>query len=590
MKHLKSVASKYKALIAVFLIVGMAHAFFQSFSARYFQTVVDNFTNLNLTWANIAIYGVALLALYITGYVAEYPWRKLERSIGLSLKLAALKKLSVIDYLSYTKLGMGNLIQRIETGSAAGRDILFEFYLRLAGELFPAMIFSIVFVFTINQVVMVSILLGYVVVFIISNLLLKALYKIKERILVNEEKFNHFLVRGFMEMVVFRINRRFAREINKAESATKEIIASNVKMKMVHEAFFTIFAILIGIVKIGIIIYGWQTGNLTVGQIVALVVLVDNAYQPIAIFNVLYVQFKLDKIAFARYTEFLDAKDDTRLRDAKDNARLQNADVKDGMRLRDSKNNAQQLQYWLVSGLSGQVSLTDVGFMYNDREIFKGLNMEIGQGRAVALVGESGSGKSTAVKLMAGLLQPNNGKVTVDDYDLQEVALNSYYKHIAYLPQEPSIFNGTLRENLVFDEEAETSLLMQAIQEAELGELYAKLENGLDTQLGERGISLSGGERQQLALARLWLTSAKIVILDEATSAIDNLTEGAVMKNIMTRLKDKTIIAIAHRLDSVKSFDNIIVFKDGEIVEEGPFEELLANAQHFHELYHRTQA
>jgi len=560
MKHLTLIAKKYKPLIAAFLLIGMTHAFLQSFTARYFQTVVDSFTNNSLTWSNIALYGTALIMLYISGYLTEYPWRKLEHSIGLSLKLAALKKLSTINYLSYVKLGTGTLIQRIESGSAAGRDILFEFYLRLAGELLPAMLFSIIFVFTINRTVMISILLGYVIVFIISNLLLKALYKVKERILVNEEKFNHFLVRGFMEMVVFRINRRFAREISKAETAAKEIITSNVKMKMVHEAFFTIFAILIGFVKIGIIIYGWRANALTIGQIVALVVLVDNAYQPIAIFNVLYVQFKLDKIAFGRYAEFLDAQDDTRL------------------------SQGQQ-----ITGLYGQISFANVGFLYNEREIFQGLNLEIGQGRAVALVGESGSGKSTAAKLIAGLLQPKSGEITIDGQNLQQINLNSYYRHIAYLPQEPSIFNGTLRENLVFDEDVDPQLLTQAIKEAELSELYAKLENGLNTQLGEKGVSLSGGERQQLALARLWFTSAKIVILDEATSAIDNLTEEAVMKNVMAHLKGKTVIAIAHRLDSIKSFDNIIVFKDGQIAEQGRFEELLEKGQHFYELYHRAQ-
>ena len=531
MKHLKTVASKFKPLIAAFIIVGMAHAFLQSFTARYFQSVVDNFTGRSLTWAHIAIYGIALFSLYVTGYLTEYPWRKLEHSIGLSLKTAALRKLSVIDYLPYLKLGTGNLIQRIENGSAAGRNILFGFYLRLAGESLPTIFFSMVFVFTINTTVMLSILLGYIIVFIISNLLLKALYKVKERILVNEEKFNHFLVRGFMEMVVFRINRRFAREINKAEVASKEIIASNVKMKMVHEAFFTIFAILIGFVKIGVIIYGWRADALTIGQIVALVVLVDNAYQPIAIFNVLYVQFKLDKIAFGRYTEFLDAQEDTRL------------------------SHGQQ-----VSCLKGHVKFSNVGFMYNEREIFKNLNLEIQQGTSVAFVGESGAGKSTAVKLIAGLIKPTSGQITVDDVDLQQVSLNSYYAHIAYLPQEPSIFNGTLRENLAFDEDVDPSLLMEAIKKVELYDLFTKLENGLDTQLGERGISLSGGERQQLALARLWFSDANIVILDEATSAIDNQTQEAVMHNVMARLKGKTVIAIAHRLDSVRSFDRTIMF------------------------------
>ena len=561
MKHLNQIVRENKTLIAVFFMAWLTISFLQSFAPRYFQMVVDNFTDGTLTLANIAIYGAALLAYNIISYLHEYPCRKLEHTIGLSLKLAALRKLSVIDYLSHTKLGTGTLIQRIENGSEAGRFILFEFYLRLASELLPSMIFSIIFIATINQTVMLTVLFGYVIVFIISNLLLKALYRVKERILVNEEMFNHFLVRGFMEMVTFRINRRFSHEIRKANAASKEIVSSTVKMKMVHEAFFATFALLITFVKIGIIVYGWTTRELSIGQIVALIVLVDNAYTPIAIFNVDYVQYKLEKIAFGRYTAFLDAKEDDRL-----------------------------TQGQPVAELRGDISFSQVSFNYNKRTIFDAFNLHIKQGTATAFVGESGSGKSTAVKLLVGLLHPDNGRITVDGLDLKQVNLNSYYEHIAYLPQEPSVFDGTLRENLIFDEDREDATLITAIEKMGLGDLYSKLEKGLDTPLGERGVTLSGGERQQLALARLWFSKANIVIFDEATSAIDNLTEEVVMKNVMALLQGKTVIAIAHRLDSVKSFDEIIVFQDGQIVEHGQFDELIGKGQHFYDLYNRALA
>jgi len=274
-KHLKSVAGKHKSLVAAFIFMGLIWTFLQNVVPLYFQTVVDNFTDGTLSARNIAVYGTALISLYIMAYLFNFPENKLPNSIEQSQKLAAMRKISIIDYQAYAKLGTGSLIQRIENGSSAGKRILFDFYLRLAGELLPSMIFSIVFVFLINRTVMVVIVVGYVVVFAISNLLLKILYKVKERILVNEEMFNHFLVRGFMEMVTFRINRRFARELKKTEEASTEIVSSAVKIRMAHEAFFTIFAILVGFVKIGIIIYGWTTGALTIGQIVALLLTRD---------------------------------------------------------------------------------------------------------------------------------------------------------------------------------------------------------------------------------------------------------------------------------------------------------------------------
>ncbi len=561
MKHLKKIAKKYKTLMLVYLVMGLAQAFLQSFGSRYFQKVIDNFTSNTLSFSTIAIYGAAMILLYIISYLDEYPGRKLEHGIGLSLKTDALRKTSVIDYLSYVKLGTGTLIQRIENGAVAGSNILFGFYLQVASELIPEMFFSITFIFIINRSVTIAILLGYIVVFIITNLLLKALYKVKANILVNEEKLNHFLVRGFMEMVVFRVNRRFTNEIKKAEAASGEIVSSKVKMTLIHEAFFTIFAILVGFVKIGIIVYGWITKALTIGEIVALIALVNNSYVPIAIFNVLYIQYKLDKVAFARYTDFLDAKEDEHL-----------------------------TQGMSVAKVKGDISFSEINFNYNDREIFRNFNLQIGQGRTVAFVGESGSGKSTAVKLLVGLLHPNDGHILIDGIDLNKINLNSYYENITYLPQEPPIFDGTLRENLVFDDAIDDDILIEAIKKAGLDSLYSKLEKGLDTPLGERGISLSGGERQQLALARLWFSDAQIIIFDEATSAIDNLTEEAVMKNVMYLLSGKTVIAIAHRLDSVKSFDDIIVFQNGHIVEHGKFDTLIEKHQYFHELYSRSMA
>ncbi len=561
MKHLQKAAEKYKSLIMVYFMMGLTQTFLQSFQANYFQKVVDHFTAGALTAGNIAMYGSVMMALILVSYLLQYPERKLENGIRLSLKTAALRKVAVIDYLSYVKLGTGALIQRIENGASAGGNMLFGFYLRLACELLPSMLFSILFVFLISRTVTMAILLGYIAVFIITNLLLKALYKVKESILVNEEKFNHFLVRGFMEMVVFRVNRRFGHEQKKVEKAAGEIVSSKVRMKLIHEAFFTIFAVLIGLVKIGIVVYGWKTKTLTIGQIAALIALADNAYFPIAIFNVIYVEFKLDEVAFARYTDFLEADEDTRL-----------------------------VQGEVVPELGGSISFAKTGFRYNGRQIFDDFSLDIEQGKATAFVGESGSGKSTAAKMIAGLLRPHSGQIKVGGFDLNKINLNSYYGHIMYLPQEPPVFDGTLRENLVFDDLVDDAALLEAIGKVGLDGLYAKLEKGLDTQLGERGVSLSGGERQQLALARLWFANATIILLDEATSAIDNLTEEAVMKNVMAHLAGKTVIAIAHRLDSIRSFDRIIVFQDGRIAEQGRFAELMDKRQSFFELYSRTMA
>lgn len=559
MNYLKEIISKNKILVCVYMVLGVVLAFLSNFSAHYYQKLIDSFTSGTLNIGNIAIYAVVLLILCVLNYLDEYPGCKLEHSIFLDLKIKALNKMSKIDYQVYQSIGTGQLVQRIENGASTGKDILFNYYFCIGRELVPSIIFSGIFIYQISRPVMYVILVGYVIVFIVTNLLLKALYQIKERILTNEEKMNHYLVRGFMELVVFRMNKRFHYEIEKATEAKKEIVDSKVKMTLIHEAFFTLFAVLVTFIKIGIITYGWLTQSITIGAVVALITLVDHAYTPIAIFNILFVQYKLDKAAFRRYEDFLNAADDMGLEQGKE-----------------------------MKALYGNLTIDKLSFDYSDRSIFENLNLHIHAGEKVALVGASGSGKSTLIKLVIGLLKPSKGTIWIDGYNLSEVNLKSYYNHVTYISQESPIFHGTLRENLIFNKNIDDRQLIEALEKVYLGDLYSKLKDGLDTELGERGITLSGGERQRLALARLWFEESEIVILDEATSAMDNLTEEAVMNQLMQLLENKTVIVIAHRLNSIKSFERIIAFEAGKIVGQGSFEVLMEDNTYFQKLYNTS--
>ena len=271
----------------------------------------------------------------------------------------------------------------------------------------------------------------------------------------------------------------------------------------------------------------------------------DNAYTPIAIFNVLFVQYRLDTAAFKRYTSFLDSPEDPQ---------LQNGSA--------------------MASFHGNIMVKQLDFTYSGRQILRGLSLTIAPGEKIALAGSSGSGKSTLVKLLAGLLKPDRGQILVDDQELRCVKLDDYYRHIAYIPQESPVFDSTLRENLIFDSTLPDADLIRALEKVQLLKWFQGLEDGLDTQLGERGVRLSGGERQRLALARLWFSDARLIILDESTSAMDNLTEELVMKEVLALADGRNIIAIAHRLNSVRAFDRIILLRNGEIVKDGSFEEL----------------
>ena len=257
-------------------------------------------------------------------------------------------------------MGTGKLIQRVENGAEAGKNILFEFYFCITRTLLPSILFSMIFIFRMSKVVASFVMLGYVFVFIITNVLLKVLYRLKEKILNNEEQINHYLTRGFMEMVVFRVNRRFDFEIEKAEKAKGEIVDSKVKITLIHEAFFTIFAVLITFVKIGIISYACIAKTISIGMVVTLVILVDNAYTPIAIFNVLFVQYKLDKSAYSRYVKFLNENEDNQLFIGRS-----------------------------IGSVKGDITISNLRFQYDKRVIFNNFTLEMKQGQKIAFVGLS---------------------------------------------------------------------------------------------------------------------------------------------------------------------------------------------------------
>lgn len=187
-----------------------------------------------------------------------------------------------------------------------------------------------------------------------------------------------------------------------------------------------------------------------------------------------------------------------------------------------------------------------------------------------------------------GLLKCEKGEIIVGNHKINNIALNKYYDNITYVSQEAPVFDGTLRENIVFDKDIKDEELLKVLEKVCLVDFYKKLENGFETELGEKGIRMSGGERQRLALARIFFENSKILILDEATSSMDNITEKIVMKNILTVLKEKTIIIIAHRLETIKDVNNIYVFNNGEIKEKGNYQELLEKNGYFAKLYNST--
>lgn len=557
MKLFKEVIKNNLKMIIFYILIGITINFLELYGITYYQKILDSFQFKTLTITPLIIYGILLVISTILGYIENYPEQQLKNKLYLDFKLQSLKKMTTIDYLEYQKIGTGKLSSKVEAGATASRDVIVDFWLNLCRSLLPTALFSLIFIYQVKKEYVLFVILGYVLVIIISNLILNKLYKLKEKILLNQEIFNKHLIRGFMELVVFRTNKKFNTEIEITKKEIKNITDGKTKIKLVHELFFSIFALIVNILQVLVLAYAVFNSNLSVGAVVTVISLLGKAYQPIAIFNVEYVDYKLNKVAVKKYIELLDIKNDKAL--------------DEGI---------------ILKNLTGSIELKNVTYGYKSKkEIINNLSIKIPSNSSVALVGESGSGKSTIIKLIMGLIKYQKGKIIIDNKELSRINLNSFYDNVTYVSQEAPIFDGTLRENLIFDKAIEDEEILKVLNLVCLEQYVKRLENGLDTELGEKGIVLSGGERQRVALARVFFDNSKIIILDEATSAMDNITEKIVMENIVNYLENKTLIIIAHRLETIKDVNTIYVLKNGNIIEQGNYQELIEKNGYFAELY-----
>ena len=240
-----------------------------------------------------------------------------------------------------------------------------------------------------------------------------------------------------------------------------------------------------------------------------------------------------------------------------------------------------------IKNIKGDIKFNAVSFNYEgSKEVLHDISFEAKAGTVTALVGSSGSGKSTIAGLAATFLTPKNGEVTLDGLDLSKIKLSSYRQHLGVVLQDDFLFEGTIRENILFPRpKAIDQELKAAVEAAYVNEFTDRFEKGLDTLIGERGVKLSGGQRQRIAIARALLANPKIILLDEATSNLDNESERFIQKSLEVLMKDRTTFVIAHRLSTIQQADQILVIEDGQIVEKGKHQELLDKKGRYFDLF-----
>lgn len=484
---------------------------------------------------------------FFNSYITQWTSIKITNSIKYDL----LKRLVYMDTSFFDENSSGIIINRYLYDPAIASNGIVDYIQTLVVSIFGSLSLIAVMFYSSVELTLIGII-GLCTAFLPAFFIRRNIKNVSNEYAVINGKIMTTMNETYIGNKVVSTYELQNRQIDsfrvQIENSFKILISLAKKVSWISPLMFLISAIIIAF----ILYYGTHLifdGKMTQGAFVSFITSLLMLYKPVRTMGQILTNVQNVFVAMGRIFELFDYYPE----------------------IKDSENPVE------LAELKNSIKFNDVSFEYiKGQEVLKTINLEVEKGETVAIVGASGCGKSTLANLLPRLYDVKSGSILIDDINIKNIKLSSLRKLISIVFQDNFLFTGTIKENiLISNPNATEAELENVINASNLKDFISSLPNGIDTVIGERGVTLSGGQRQRIAIARAMIRNSQIIVLDEATSSLDNESELTVQKALDNLINNKTVITIAHRLSTIKNADRIIVLNNGQIVEQGTHEELL---------------